>query len=290
MSEANPELEAVLRRVQKLLAIAGDDRANPAEAAAAASMAEKVMRKYQLDHADVIAKELRGKTADLLEGYVFANMKRDDPARPPLKTTPAWGQILAASIARLHDCDVRHGFAENKHGKIEAALAFLGYGPDVKLCAWTFDYIVGELIKGVNHLQHQRKTARLYTDEGYHKTVLSADKRAAYDFRQGFVTIVAIRINRLHIEKMEEARRSAHSGRALVLASTKLAAIKETYGEPAPRREEDTTPKDNTDVASWHAGASAGRSVDVRRNGIEGNATAPEEAKPSEIARWFLGR
>jgi hypothetical protein len=38
------DLESVMRRVRKLLAIAEDHRADPAEAAAAAGMAERIMR------------------------------------------------------------------------------------------------------------------------------------------------------------------------------------------------------------------------------------------------------
>lgn len=51
-------LEGVLRRIQKLLAIANDSRANPEEAAAAASMAHKIMQKYQIDHTEVIMAEI----------------------------------------------------------------------------------------------------------------------------------------------------------------------------------------------------------------------------------------
>ena len=51
--------DSILRRIQKLLAIAGDDRADPNEAAAAAGMAEKVMRKYQIDHAELIMNGLK---------------------------------------------------------------------------------------------------------------------------------------------------------------------------------------------------------------------------------------
>ena len=53
---STPEnLEGVMRRIQKLLAIANDGRGDPNEAASAAAMAEKMMRKYQLDNADIVA-------------------------------------------------------------------------------------------------------------------------------------------------------------------------------------------------------------------------------------------
>ena len=52
-------LESVIRRVQKLLAIAEHERSDPNEAAAAAGMAEKIMRKYQLDYSAVIITALK---------------------------------------------------------------------------------------------------------------------------------------------------------------------------------------------------------------------------------------
>ncbi|HOW46139.1 MAG TPA: DUF2786 domain-containing protein [Rubrivivax sp.] len=56
-------LEAVMRRIKKLLAFAEDSRGNPTECAAAARMAESIMRKHQIEHADVITKELQGADA-----------------------------------------------------------------------------------------------------------------------------------------------------------------------------------------------------------------------------------
>ena len=41
----SPDLESILRRVRKLLAIAEDGRGDPNEAAAAAQQAERIMRK-----------------------------------------------------------------------------------------------------------------------------------------------------------------------------------------------------------------------------------------------------
>ena len=49
----------VLRRVQKLLALASDNRANQNEASAAADMAERLMHKYQIEHQDVIIAALK---------------------------------------------------------------------------------------------------------------------------------------------------------------------------------------------------------------------------------------
>ena len=53
------ELASVMRRVRKLMALANDGRGDVNEMAAAAEMAAKIMAKYRLDYADVLAAELR---------------------------------------------------------------------------------------------------------------------------------------------------------------------------------------------------------------------------------------
>lgn len=275
MSENNQELEGVMRRIQKLLAIAGDDRANPAEAAAAASMAEKVMRKYQLDHADIIASELRSKAPDIGDSAVFANMKRDDPKRPSLTKTPAWGQMLSVAIAQLYDCHVMNGVAKNKFGRYDAAMIFMGYRPDVQVCVWTFDYIVGALIGGVKDWNKAAKARG------------EVDKVASANYRQGFVSSVIVALQKMRMEKQAEAASAVH-GRALMLINTKLAVIEEMYGKPkyAPKKS-----NARVDYNAYAQGVRDGAKVDLRRNAIGNTPTADNEpVKVDGEIRYKLGR
>jgi len=251
--QQNNELDDVMRRVQKLLAIANDARANPAEASAAAKMAEKVMRKYQIDHADLIEKELRSKTADLADAVVFANMKRDDPKRPPLKQTPAWGQMLAVAIAQLHDCQVRQTIAADKFGNLASGLRFMGYGPDVKMCVFTFDYIVGTLILGTKQFNAAKKA------EGM------SSKVASESYRSGFTSAVISAVNDLRDEKLSELAALANTSRALVLVDTKKKVIEDYFGGVKYVTKKSQA---KTDYSAFSQGIREGRKVDVNRRGL----------------------
>ena len=88
--------ESILRRIQKLLAIASDDRADPNEAAAAAGMAEKVMRKYQIDHAELIMTSLK-QGHDLGTEDVIASAKTNGTK---VLKVPAWAGWIAVAVSR----------------------------------------------------------------------------------------------------------------------------------------------------------------------------------------------
>lgn len=268
-NETNQDLDDVMRRVQKLLAIANDTRANPAEAAAAAKMAEKVMRKYQIDHADLIEKELRNSTVDLADALVFANMKRDDPKRPPLKKTPPWGQMLAVAIAQLHDCQVRQAWGQDRNGNPAAALRFMGYGPDVKMCVFTFDYIVGVLIVEVKHFNAAKKAEGL------------SSKVASESYRQGFTTAVIAAINNLRTEKLSELAALANTSRALVLVDTKKSIIEQYFGEAKYVTKKSQS---QTDYSAFSQGIKDGRKVDVNRRGL------PSHPVHDEITKFIGGQ
>lgn len=243
-TNSSSDLSGVLRRVQKLLAMANDGRGNPEEAAAAASMAEKIMRKYQLEHADVIQAELKS-GAGLIWKAVFANMKRDDPKRPPLVKNPMWGQFLAVAIAQLHDCAARQGRDTDKHGTHSASLRFYGYSADVEMCAFTFDYLVGVVIRALK----ERQKAGI------------KDRTANEAYRKGFVSALTQRIADLGAEKEREQQQLSGS-RALVVS--KQRAIAEQFGETQYK-----TKRTNVkDYGAYAEGARDGRKVDLNVRGV----------------------
>lgn len=251
----NEEMNGVLRRVQKLLAIANDTRADPNEAAAAAQQAEKIMRKYQIDHADIVQREMK-QAVNMAKSAVFANMKRDDPKRPPPVKNPPWAQYLAVAIARLTDCEVRQGHAENKFGQVSVALVFHGYAPDVQLSCWMFDYLVGAIIAACK--KFNAEVARNYGLHG---------KQTSNSYRQGFITALTAKI---YAEKAEKDREAAANVTSRALVVSKRQAIVEHFGEFGYKR---TAQKLSGDGAAYLNGMSDGRKVDVARRGVE-NATA----------------
>ena len=246
----NDDMQGILRRVQKLLAIANDDRANPNEAAAAAQQAEKIMRKYQLDQADVVTKELKH-AANMARENVFASMKRDDPKRPPSQKNPSWAQHLAVAVARLTDCEVRQGRGLNKFGQLTACLTFYGYGPDVQMAAWMFDYLVSAIIAACKKFNKE-----VASGFGLH------GKQSSNSYRDGFITALTAKIYGEKSAKDKEAAANVTS-RALVVS--KRQAIEEHFGEFTYRTSQ---PKLRGDAGAYLNGMEDGRKVDVARRAV----------------------
>lgn len=203
------DLNNVMRRIQKLLAIAQDTRANPAEAAAAAAMAEKVMRKYQIEHADLVQREVRGDQDAMTFMDVQAKMKMfelADGCKP--KKVPPWSGWLAYHLAKLHDCELRY-----VHSERGVAIRLFGYRVDVQVAAWTFDYLVQQVVGGLKDYQRGGTTR---------------SKAESESFRRGFVLAVCNTIDAAKAEK-DAAMAATVTSRALVVS--KAVALAERYGE-----------------------------------------------------------
>lgn len=232
--------EAVLRRVQKLLAIAGDERADPNEAAAAAKQAEKIMRKYQIEHADVVRRELEGddnfSTADCT-----VIMKRDVKGRGAHRpvVVPTWGQWLAVDVAKLFDCGARVSYNPERG----AVMRFFGFASDVQVASWTFDYLVGQTIAAIRAFQR--------TPGAYKRTKEESDS-----FRRGFV------VQLCHMLKAEAAAKAAEMAKAVTsreLMVVKQQAVERRFGEF--RYQE----KDTKAGSAFAAGVAEGRKVQMRQ-------------------------
>jgi hypothetical protein len=232
-------LDAVLRRVQKLLAIAQDERADPNEAAAAAQQAEKIMRKYQLDNADVVRKEFADADNFGSDDCVVI-MKRDVKgagAHKPVKV-PAWGQWLAVRVAKYLDCQATIGYNAVKG----ACITFRGYKSDVQVASWTFDYLVGCVISAVRRFQKAAPRAKAESES----------------YRRGFVMSLLGLIDREIAAKAAEQQASSTS-RELVVA--KAQAVAQHFGETKYRDKKVSVRDQN----AYGAGRADGAKVQMRQ-------------------------
>lgn len=245
------DLDSTLRRIQKLLAIAQDSRGDPNETAAAAAQAEKLMRKFNIDHADVISANMRRDASSMMDSVrVKANMKRDDPTRPPLKRAPKWAGWLGFELAMLHDAQVRFAW-DNAMGGV--VVEFCGVKADVTVAGWMFDYLVGQMIAGV----------RNFTAEHRAKWGAPPDKKANEAFRHGFVQALLASLRAMR--KMKAAELEDHSaGRALVVS--KEHAVKEHFGDFTYGTQKKA--RQISDREAYERGAHAGSKVDVRRRAV----------------------
>lgn len=248
MNQDKPEnIEAVLRRVQKLLAIAEDSRADANEAGAAAAMAEKIMRKYQLEHSDVMAAEFKRKenfsTAD-----VNCAMKRNQGHQP--SSVPMWGQWLAVRVANLYECQATVHYDYLSSGRA-AKIRFSGYKADVQMCSWTYEYLLDVTIRAVR--QYQKEFPR--------------DKVQSNAYRVGFVTAICANL-RLAAEAKDAEVKAEKTSNALVVA--KASAVQQFFGKV---NYGSTETKDYRHERDFHQGRSDGSKVDVNRRGIGSNTS-----------------
>lgn len=242
--------EAVLRRVQKLLAIAQDSRANEHEALAAARQAETIMRRYQIDHADVIATSLK-RGDDLATEDVVVTAKDNGT---PVERVPSWCSFLAVKIGELHDCPIRFAGVQTAKG-YEQAVRFHGYSADVKVAGWMLQYLVDT----VNRLCKEYRKHPRYVDGG--RSVMNA-------YRHGVVNSILRSIDQLIAEKAAEMQQAVAS-RALVVV--KAQAIQERFGEFKYRKSKTSL----SDANAFHDGMHDGSKVDVRRRAVGHDAANP---------------
>ena len=239
--------ESILRRIQKLLAIAGDDRADPNEAAAAAGMAEKVMRKYQIDHAELIMTSLK-QGNDLGTEDVIASAKTNGTK---VKQVPAWAGWIAVAVSKFNECSA--SIVTTASG--EKAVRFYGFTEDVKLASWTFSYLVAT----TNRLVTAYKATEDYAHGG--RAVLNS-------YRQGVATGIVKALKEL-IQKKAQETKASPAGSALVVA--KAQAIAEAYGNHPTRRAKVNI---NRESGAFAAGVQDGRAVDVGRRAVTGGTSS----------------
>lgn len=238
------DIENIKRRIAKLLAIAGDARANPNEAAAAAGQAEKIMRKFQLEHADLITVELR-KGEAMATADSVANAKTN---KTLAKEVPPWASFLAVQVGRFNHCGARIATTE----KGEACVRFFGYKADVELCKWMFDYLVAT----INRLAEEYKWSEDYINNG--RSVLTA-------YRRG----VAMGINSA-IRKLEREREQEMTSTGTSLMVVKQDAIVAKFGNVFKTKRATTV---NRSGEAFSSGFTDGKNVDVGRRAVGATGT-----------------
>ena len=232
--------DAVLRRIQKLLAIAADDRANPNEAAAAAGMAEKIMRKYQIEQSDVIMTSLKA-GEDLGVSESVASAKTNGTR---VKIVPPWASMLSVAVGKFNDCGVRLG----RNADHNACVRFYGFTGDVQVAKWMFEYLTATTLRLCNEF----KQTPTYLVEG---------RASVNSYRQGVVSGIISQLRRMTDEKKTEVA-AVSTGTALVVV--KQQAITEKYGDFGYTSKKRTISRQD----AFSTGVAHGKQVDVTRTAI----------------------
>lgn len=219
-----PDQSSIKDKIAKLLALAGDGRGNEFEEEAALRQAEKLMRKHNIDVA-----ELQDRTGiKPIYNWVSVCVPAGSPL--PVKSSPAWFGWLICAIGRFTDTKVAYANIR-EHG---ICGKFSGDETDVEYAVWL-----------CKHLRdHARSQSRLY--EG-----TRADRES---FRKAFALRIDERMKALLRERKEAlAAVQTATGTALIVVNQKIALRDEQFGTQTYGRASRVTMR--------ASGASAGRSA-----------------------------
>jgi len=232
-------LEGVMRRIRKLLAIAEDSRGDPNECAAAARMAESLMRKFEIEHAEVLTEKIRNAGE---EAFDTVDLGAGMDVKWKVSKASGWAGLLGVAVAKLYDCQARYGIRSDG-GK---TIRFSGYKTDVEMCKYTYEFVVANMAAA----------SRAYT-----KDIAFGARAEGESFRRGYILAVNSKLNELRREKQAEMQEAA-SSRALVVV--KAQAVAQHFGEVRYGSAKSTTRQGE----AFEQGRSQGSKLDVGRRGI----------------------
>lgn len=222
--------DSIRSKIAKLLAVAQDGRGNEFEEEAALRQAEKLMRKHNIDVA-----ELQDRTGTK-PIYNWKSVMIPAGAPLPVKSSPLWFGMLISAIGRFTDCKVAYANPGYQYG---ICAKFSGDEVDVEYAGWL-----------CKHLRdHVRSQSRAFVGS-------KADRES---FRKAFCLRIDERMRALLKERkaaLEAAKTS--TGTALVVVTEKLALRDAEFGVQTyakPRR-----------FGLRSDGAAAGRSAADRAN------------------------
>lgn len=155
------QLDKIKARIQKLLAMA-QDSSSPHEAAIAAERVQKLMAKFNLEMADVIAEELQDD-----DNLVQADREFQ------YKRTPKYIGQIEVAIARAFNCEVK-GRWQTHEGVEYDVTEIYGYKTDVEVVKSLCHYICGQL----ESMAKRVKVPEQYRQYGY-------SRRYMADWRKG---------------------------------------------------------------------------------------------------------
>ncbi len=238
--ENNAERAKALDKIRKLLAMAYDGRGNEHEAANAARQAEALMRKYQVDNADLVTNDLKDDGSfvrTVVQSYFGPIDKRYKP-----KEVTTWVGYIAVGIGRAFTCkvDVVHKSAAGEY--IGAHIRFSGYEMDVEIAVWTYKFLCDTV---------QRLSTQYAKGQG---------ATTAKMFRLGAGGMLAKRLKEMADER-EREQRGASNSTALVLYDQKALRVKEMFGETRT-----SASKQNIrNKEAYFSGQQAGKNIAINR-------------------------
>lgn len=225
----------IIERIKTLLKMAEDGRGNENEMAIAMARAEKLMRKYNLDFADLVLQDLDD------DESISSAFAIDDFDYTPSRF-PHWLGILGPAVSDLFYSQCRIGWKPWKRGQRPYLnMKFFGYKTDLEVCRWTYDFVVREINRLADKYYDDLK-ARMATwgdsDNNHDIRELAmfnnfSAKALKASFRDGATREVVIKIRRMIADREVESAAAPEASRSMALAvvNKKLQKIQEKFGE-----------------------------------------------------------
>lgn len=202
--------DQAIRKAQKLMAVAMDQRGNDNEAERALAQAEALIRKFGIEQAE-IASTAAARDFDWADAFHAYG-----PPKNPAKSCPKWFQIISTGVATFTDTIVRlHYEPVQGYG-----VGFYGDRADTLFAQWLVGYLKGSVWDALNIAYRQ------------HPDWTRSDME---DFRKAMAMRLSSRMRDLRRERDVEfaaAPTQQGTGTALVHVIDKLAKRDAAFGAP----------------------------------------------------------
>ncbi|MCX7139534.1 MAG: hypothetical protein NT123_00195 [Proteobacteria bacterium] len=202
--------DQAIRKTQKLMAVAMDDRGNRNEAERALVQAEALIRKFGIEQAEIASTEaaIDFDWADAFHAY--------GSPQNPAKSCPKWFQIISTGVATFTDTIVRlHYDTTQGYG-----VGFYGDRADILFAQWLAGYLKGSVWAALNRARKDHP---------------EWSRIEAEDFRKAMAVRLSSRMKDLRRERDAEFAAASNrqgTGTALVLVNDKLARRNAEFGTP----------------------------------------------------------
>ena len=242
-TQMNEARTLAMSKIRKLLALAGNEAANEQEAATAARQAESLMRKHQVDSAEVTLEEI---TRDDAFDRDLADVSFEGIPNYISKAVPTWVGFIALGVGRLHTCKV--DIANTAQG---VKVRFSGYAPDVLVAKWTYQM----LCETVYRLS---KTQGKGMGMAFNKS-----------FRMGAASKLQSMLMDMFRAREQENKEQSATSMALVVLGNKVARVEEMFGAQKTK----STPMSVGSRSGYEAGKTAASKISIANNAV-GHATS----------------
>jgi len=223
----------------------------PAEAAHAAAKAQEFMQRHSLSLFDV-------------ESKTYGETVTSADFELPGVRVPQWSWRMAHAVCQASDCDFYLTWTF-RGGKRVNKMRFIGHTSDCQVASYLYDTLSKRLwaMSAEDARANGRTGAKL--------------AKFRWDFMFGAADAIYQRL----VREQKEFAQTAQQSSAGAMVVVKKGAVKEWIAKNAPNL---TTHRSNRndneyDYAALHAGAAAGRSIDIRQ-GIAKGAEQVSAARP----------